>query len=102
MAETPTGIAVFNPPGTKKIKRGLVVPDDFELPPGYVRHHQVLDDGRELPAVLMFNPDSPPVDENGNPIPVPEDRLVTPENAPPGLPLEYLKLPEDVGPEGGE
>jgi hypothetical protein len=95
------GIAVFNPMGTKPIKIGLVVPDDFELPTGYVRHHQMLDDGRELPAVLMFHPDTPPLDEAGQPIPVPPDRMVPPEHAPAGLPLEYLQLPDDVGPEQG-
>jgi hypothetical protein len=84
------GMAAFPPPGTKPIKRGLVVPDDFELPPGYVRHYQTTDDGRPLLPILMFHPDFAGVDENGNPIAVPEDRIVPPELAPPGLPLHTL------------
>ena len=43
--------------GTKPIKRGIIVPDDFELPPGYVRHFQSTDNGERLPAILMFSPD---------------------------------------------
>jgi hypothetical protein len=41
----PSGIALFPPPGTKPIKQGVLVPEDFELPPGYVRHYQATDDG---------------------------------------------------------
>ena len=84
------GMAVFPPPGTKPIKRGIVVPDDFELPPGYVRHYQTTDDGRRLPPILMFHPDYAGVDAHGNPVVVPEDRIVPPEMAPPGLPVETL------------
>ncbi|HLY38677.1 MAG TPA: hypothetical protein VKU61_11625 [Candidatus Binatia bacterium] len=84
------GLDVFPPPGTKPIKRGIVVPDDFELPPGYVRHYQTTDDGRRLPPILMFHPDYAGVDANGNPVVVPEDRIVPPEMAPPGLPVEML------------
>ena len=79
------GIAVFPPPGTKPVKRGIIVPEDFELPEGYVRHYQTTDDGRRLPAILMFHPDFAPVDANGTPIPLPADRIVPPEMAPPGL-----------------
>ncbi|HET9449961.1 MAG TPA: hypothetical protein VFO83_03730, partial [Aggregicoccus sp.] len=93
-SDTPSGIAVFNPPGTKPIKRGLVVPEGFELPPGYVRHYQTLDDGRQLPAVLTFHPDAQPKDAAGNPVEVGPDRLVPPELAPPGMPLEVLEVPE--------
>ena len=84
------GLGVFPPPGTKPIKRGIVVPDDFQLPPGYIRHYQTTDDGRRLPPILMFHPDFAGVDANGNPLPVPEDRIVPPEMAPPGLPVEVL------------
>jgi len=84
------GLDVFPPPGTKPIKRGIVVPDDFELPPGYVRHYQTTDDGRRLPPILMFHPDYAGVDAHGNPVVVPEDRIVPPEMAPPGLPVETL------------
>lgn len=84
------GLGVFPPPGTKPIKRGIVVPDDFELPPGYVRHYQTTDDGRRLPPILMFHPDYAGADANGNPLPVPEDRIVPPDMAPPGMPVEIL------------
>jgi len=84
------GLAAFPPPGTKPIKRGLVVPDDFDLPEGYVRHYQTTDDGRRLPPILIFHPDFAPVDENGNAIALPEDRIVPPELAPPGLPHRML------------
>lgn len=88
------GIAAFPPPGTKPIKRGIVVPDDFELPPGYVRHYQTLDDGRQLPAVLMFHPDFELVDASGRVVPLPADRLVPPELAPEGLAIDVLDVPE--------
>jgi hypothetical protein len=87
---------VFPAPGTKKIKPGIVVPDDFELPPGYVRHFQATDKGEMLQAILVFHPDYELVDENGNPIPVPADRVVPPEMAPPGLAVEMLEVPEDA------
>ncbi|MBI1815448.1 MAG: hypothetical protein HYR72_10750 [Deltaproteobacteria bacterium] len=89
------GIAVFPPPGTKPIKRGILVPEDFELPPGYVRHYQATDDGERVPAILMFHPDYQPVDERGAPIKLPADRVVPPEMAPPGLPIQMLEVPDD-------
>lgn len=94
------GLAVFPPPGTKPIKRGIIVPEGFELPPGYVRHYQTTDDGRRLPPILMFHPDYELVDAQGNPVPVPEDRVVPPEMAPPGLPVQTLDDPEHAGTEG--
>lgn len=94
----PTGIALFPPPGTDPAKSGLIVPEDFPLPPGYVRHYQSTDDGRRLPAILMFHPDYEWVDESGEPIEVPEDGVVPPELAPEGLPLETLEVPETVIP----
>ena len=90
------GLAAFPPPGTKPVKRGIIVPDDFELPPGYVRHYQVTDDGRRLVPILMFHPDFAGVDQDGNPIVVPEDRVVPPELAPPGLPIRTLDEATDV------
>lgn len=90
------GIAAFPPPGTKPVKRGIVVPDDFELPPGYVRHYQTTDDGRRLPPILMFHPDFAGVDANGNPIAIPADRIVPPELAPPGLGQRTLDETTDV------
>jgi hypothetical protein len=86
----PTGMMLFPAPGTDPIKKGILVPEDFELPPGYVRHYQATDDGERLPAILMFNPDHPPLDANGQPMKVPANGLVPPELAPPGLPIQML------------
>lgn len=89
-----TGIAAFNPPGTKPLLQGIVVPPDFPLPPGYVRHHQVTDEGVDVPAILMFAPDAVLYDRSGQPIALPEDRVVPPELAPPGLPIVAVELPK--------
>lgn len=94
-----SGVALFPPPGTKPLKRGIVVPDDFALPPGYVRHYQTTDDGKQLPPVLMFHPDYQPVDEHGRPVPVPKDGVVPPELAPPGLPIRMLDVPQQPTPD---
>ncbi len=91
-----SGMALFPPPGTDPILRGLVVPEDFPLPEGYVRHHQVTDEGLPLPAILMFHPDFDWVDENGARIEIPADRVVPPEYAPEDMPIEWL------APETGE
>jgi hypothetical protein len=91
-----SGLALFVP-GTKPIKKGIVVPEGFELPPGYVRHYQTTDSGQMLEAILMFHPDHPPLDGNGQPVAVPESRVVPPELAPPGLPIVMLEVPQ--GPE---
>ncbi|WP_298852538.1 hypothetical protein [uncultured Aquimonas sp.] len=88
------GLGAFNPPGTVPLMPGLAVPEDFALPLGYVRHYQVTDEGEMLPAVLMFSPDHPWFDADGQPIALPDDRLVPPEMAPPGLPIEPIQLPE--------
>ncbi|HEU4534618.1 MAG TPA: hypothetical protein VFS00_10895 [Polyangiaceae bacterium] len=90
------GIYAFPPPGTKRIKEGLVVPDGFPLPPGYMRHYQTTDKGEMLQAILVFHPDFQPVDASGNPVTVPENRVVPPELAPPGLALETLVVPADA------
>jgi hypothetical protein len=87
------GIAAFPPPGTDPLKTGIVVPDDFELPAGYARHYQTTDDGRQLAAILTFAPNYEFVDENGAPVALPEDGIVPPELAPPGLPIRMLKVP---------
>lgn len=91
-----TGVDLFPAPGTKLIKRGIIVPDDFPLPPGYVRHFQATDKGRMLQAILMFHPDYKPLDAAGNAVTVPADRVVPPEMAPAGLPVELLDVPEDA------
>ena len=91
------GIAVFPLPGTKPIKRGIIVPEDFELPEGYVRHYQTTDGGQHLAAILMFHPDYEFVDERGEPVAVPPDRVVPPEMAPSGLPIQMLEVPQEKG-----
>ncbi len=88
-----SGIHLFPPPGTNPPKPGIVVPEDFELPAGYVRHYQTTDDGQSLRAILMFHPDYDVVDEHGTPIVIPEDRVVPAAMAPPGLPIERLVVP---------
>lgn len=87
-------------PGTKPLKQGIIVPEDFELPPGYVRHYQATDNGERVKPILMFHPDHKPVDSSGAPVELPSSRVVPPEMAPPGMPLDILELPE--GPEGVE
>ncbi len=89
-----TGLAAFPPPGTNPIKPGLVVPRDFDLPEGYIRYHQITDDGRRLEPILMFSPDYEFVDASGNPVEIPEDGVVPAEMAPQGLPLRALAVPK--------
>ncbi len=88
-----TGIGAFNPPGTSPPLRGLAVPENFMLPDGYVRHHQVTDEGEPLEPILMFSPDGVFVDASGREITIPEDRIVPPEMAPPGLPIREITIP---------
>lgn len=87
------GIAAFNPPGTSPPLIGIAVPEDFPLPEGYVRHHQVTDDGQPIEAILMFAPDFVLRDAAGRVIPIPEDRVVPPELVPPGLALRRIEIP---------
>jgi hypothetical protein len=91
-----TGLAAFNPPGTRPPLIGLAVPEHFELPPGYVRHHQATDDGQRIEPILMFAPDTPTLVVNGRTITVPADRVVPPELAPPGLPIRRIVVPAPV------
>lgn len=93
------GINLYRP-GTDPLKQGIVVPEDFELPPGYVRHYQSTDNGERVKPILMFHPDYKPVDSKGQPVELPASRVVPPELAPAGMPIEILELPE--GPEGVE
>lgn len=90
----PSGIGLFPPPGTDPPKIGIIVPEGFELPEGYVRHYQVTDDGQALPPILMFHPDYDWVDEGGAHVEAAENGVVPPELAPPGMPIEMLELPE--------
>ncbi len=93
--DQPAGIALFPQPGTKPILRGVVVPDNFEVPEGYVRHYQTTDRGHQLPAILMFHPDYQLVDAQGQPIPMPKDRVVPPELVPSGMPAQMLDIPDE-------
>jgi hypothetical protein len=88
-----TGIHLFPRPGTKPIKGGILVPDGFELPPGYMRHYQATDDGEPVPPILVFHPDYHLVDPSGKPIPLPPGRVVPPELAPPGMPIQSIEAP---------
>lgn len=93
-----TGLGAFNPPGTRPPLIGLAVPADFELPPGYVRHHQATDDGQRIEAILMFDPDHPPPEAAGRPLATPAERVVPTELAPPGLPIRLVSLPQPASP----
>lgn len=92
-----TGMALFPPHGTKPIKIGIVVPEDFEVPEGYLRHYQSNDDGELLPAILLFHPDYQWVDEAGEVVELPADGVVPADMAPPGLAIEMLEMPEKHG-----
>jgi hypothetical protein len=87
------GIAAFNPPGTKPLKPGVIVPEGYELPEGFVRHYQTTDDGQQLPPILMVHPDYELVDANGKPVTTP-DGVVPAELVPPGMPIQMLEVPE--------
>lgn len=91
-----TGLGAFNPPGTRPPLIGLAVPENFELPAGYVRHHQATDDGQRIEPILMFAPDTPTLVIHGRTVTVPADRVVTPELAPPGLPIRRIVVPAPV------
>ena len=88
-----SGIAAFNPPGTSPPLIGIAVPDDFDLPEGFVRHSQATDDGQPLEPILMFSPDYDFFDGQGRPIQVPENRVVPPQHAPPGLQIRMIRIP---------
>ena len=84
------GIAAFGIPGTNPPKPGIIVPEDFELPEGYVRHYQSTDDGEQLPAILMFHPDYEFLNERGEAVKLPDDLVVPPDMAPPGLATDHV------------
>jgi hypothetical protein len=91
-----TGLGAFQPPGTRPPLIGLAVPEGFELPPGYVRHYQATDDGQRIEPILMFSPDYVLRDASGRPVPMPKDRVVPPELAPPGMPIRRITIPAPV------
>ena len=88
-----SGIGAFNPPGTSPPLVGLAVPEDVPLPEGYVRHYQTTDDGQSIEPILMYSPDYDFFDAAGRPIQVPEDRVVPPDMAPPGIPGRRIAIP---------
>lgn len=92
------GLAAFQAPGTRPPLVGLAVPDDFELPAGFVRHHQVTDDGQRIEAILMFSPDHPWVDGQGRRLDAAAERVVPVELAPPGLPIRRIVVPSPIEP----
>jgi len=87
------GIAAFGLPGTKPPKSGVIVPEGFQLPEGFVRHYQTTDDGQQLPPILMVDPDYELVDANGKPVTM-SDGVVPQELVPPGMPVQMLEVPE--------
>ena len=91
-----TGLGAFNPPGTKPPLIGLAVPEDFALPPGYVRHYQATDGGQRIEPILMFAPDYQALGPDGRPVAMPANRVVPPELAPPGLPIRRIVVPAPV------
>ena len=88
------GIAAFPPPGTKLPLEGNAVPEDVELPEGYIRHYQVTDDGQGIEPILLYDEDYEFFDENGRPIPIPDDRVVPADRMPPGIPIRPVEIPE--------
>ncbi len=91
-----TGLGAFSPPGTRPPLVGLAVPEDFALPPGYVRHYQATDDGQRIEPILMFAPDFQAVGADGRPVAMPADRVVPPELAPAGLPIRRIVVPAPI------
>ena len=97
-ASVTSGLGAFSPPGTRPPLVGLAVPEDFVLPEGYVRHHQATDDGQRIEPILMYSPDHQFFDATDRPITIPQDRVVPPELAPPGLPIRRIVIPAPIEP----
>jgi hypothetical protein len=93
-----SGIGAFPPPGTSPPLIGLAVPEDYVLPEGYVRHYQATDDGQRIEPILMYSPDFDFFDASGKPIKIPQDRVVPPGMAPPGLAIRRIEIPPPLQP----
>ena len=93
-----SGLGAFPKPGTSPPLIGLAVPDEYALPPGYVRHFQATDDGQRIEPILMFSPDFEFYDSAGNRIELPADRVVPPNMAPPGLAIRQIAIPPPIDP----
>jgi hypothetical protein len=95
-----TGLGAFNPPGTSPPLVGLAVPEDYPLPEGYVRHFQATDDGQRIEPILMYSPDFEFFDAAGRRIPIPANRVVPSNMAPPGLAIRLIDIPPPLEPPG--
>jgi hypothetical protein len=93
-----SGLGAFNPPGTSPPMIGLAVPDDYVLPQGYVRHFQATDDGQRIEPILMYSPDFEFFDSAGQPINIPDNRVVPGNMAPPGLAIRPITIPDPLEP----
>ncbi len=87
-----TGIELYDN-SAKPFRIGVVVPDDFVLPEGYVRHYQMNEDGTPLKPILMYHPDFHPKDSSGAPLPIPGDLIVPGDQLPKGLAAVMLEVP---------
>lgn len=94
------GLGAFSPPGTSPPMIGLAVPDDYDLPEGYVRHFQATDDGQRIEPILMYSPDFNFYDSSGRQIAIPADRVVPANMAPPGLAIRPIRIPDPLQPTG--
>jgi hypothetical protein len=92
------GLGAFSPPGTRPPLVGLAVPENLDLPEGYVRHYQATDDGQRIEPILMYSPDHQIFDTANRPIAIPLDRVVPPELAPPGFPIRRIVIPAPTEP----
>ncbi|MGH0038261.1 MAG: hypothetical protein ACQGVK_24785 [Myxococcota bacterium] len=92
-----SGLGNVPAPGTKPLMEGVVVPDDYPLPEGFMRHYQVTDKGESLEPILRLHPDYELLDENGDPIPLGPGRIVPPEWVPGDMPVRKLEMPADGG-----
>lgn len=93
-----SGLGAFPPPGTSPPLIGLAVPDDYVMPEGYVRHSQATDDGQRIEPILMYSPDFEFFDSAGQQIEIPQDRVVPPHLAPPGLARRPIQIPPPLKP----
>jgi len=92
----PSGIGLFPPRGSDPVRVGIVVPEDFALPDGFMRHYQVTDDGQDVAPILVVHPDYELLDARGHPVPRPEGGVVPPELAPKGMPVETVVIPDPL------
>jgi hypothetical protein len=94
-----SGLGAFSPPGTRPPLVGVAVSDDFELPPGYVRHYQATDDGQRIEPILMYAPDHPlMVAAAGQTALLAQDRVVPADRLPTGLPVRMVVVPPPAAP----